>query len=123
MSDDPLLRLGQSSSEAITGVLEMFAPGKIHPGDVSVVSSERNPLESLPVPAVATSVSYVDGVTGGSDGADSAAGSPSIGSPSASSATSWVSTPTWSCCCSTLATRRKAWRRSRSVRQPEVGGH
>jgi flagellar motor switch protein FliN/FliY len=64
MSDDPLLRLGQSSSEAITGVLEMFAPGKIHPGDVSVVASDRNPMESLPVPAVATSVSYVDGVTG-----------------------------------------------------------
>jgi flagellar motor switch protein FliN/FliY len=64
MSDDALLRLGQSSSEAITGVLEMFAPGKIHPGDVSVVASDRNPMESLPVPAVATSVSYVDGVTG-----------------------------------------------------------
>jgi flagellar motor switch protein FliN/FliY len=62
MSDDALLRLGQSASEAVTGVLEMFAPGKIAPGDVSVVTG--NPMESLPVPAVATSVSYVDGVTG-----------------------------------------------------------
>jgi flagellar motor switch protein FliN len=62
---DPLIRLGQSTSDAIAGVLEMFAPGKIHPGEVSVVPGDRNPLESLPVPAVATSVSYVDGVTGG----------------------------------------------------------
>jgi flagellar motor switch protein FliN/FliY len=46
-------------------VLEMFAPGKIVPGEVSVIAGERNPLESLPLPAVATNVSYVDGVTGG----------------------------------------------------------
>jgi flagellar motor switch protein FliN len=64
MTDDALTRLGESTSEAISGVLEMFAPGKIHPGDVTVVSADRNPMESLPVPAVATSVSYVDGVTG-----------------------------------------------------------
>jgi flagellar motor switch protein FliN/FliY len=63
MSDDALRRLGQSTSEAISGVLEMFAPGKIAPGDVTVVSG--NPMDGLPVPAVATSVSYVDGVTGG----------------------------------------------------------
>jgi len=62
MSDDALLRLGQSTSEAISGVLEMFAPGKIAAGDVSVVPG--NPMESLTVPAVATSVSYVNGVTG-----------------------------------------------------------
>jgi flagellar motor switch protein FliN/FliY len=63
-TDDALVRLGQSTSEAITGVLEMFAPGKIVAGDVNVVPGDRNPMESLPVPAVATSVSYVDGVTG-----------------------------------------------------------
>jgi flagellar motor switch protein FliN/FliY len=62
MSADALIRLGQSTSEAVSGVLEMFAPGKIVPGDVSVV---ENPLGSLALPAVATSVSYVDGVTGG----------------------------------------------------------
>jgi flagellar motor switch protein FliN/FliY len=62
MSDDALLRLGQSTSEAISGVLEMFAPGKIAASDVSVVPG--NPMESLTVPAVATSVSYVNGVTG-----------------------------------------------------------
>ena len=63
-TDDALIRLGQSTSEAISGVLEMFAPGKIHAGDVAVMPSDRNPMDSVPVPAVATSVSYVDGVTG-----------------------------------------------------------
>jgi flagellar motor switch protein FliN/FliY len=63
-ADDPLIRLGKSSSEAIVGVLEMFAPGKVVAGDVTVVSPDKNPMESIPVPAVATSVSYVDGVTG-----------------------------------------------------------
>lgn len=62
MSDDALIRLGRSTSEAISGVLEMFAPGKIRPGDVSVVS---NPFETVLAPAVATSVAYIDGVTGG----------------------------------------------------------
>jgi flagellar motor switch protein FliN/FliY len=62
MTADALSRLGQSTSQAISGVLEMFAPGRIHPGDVAVV--DGNPMESLPVPAVATSVSYVNGVTG-----------------------------------------------------------
>jgi flagellar motor switch protein FliN len=61
MSDDALMRLGRSTSEAISGVLEMFAAGKVHAGEVSVVA---NPLDALPTPAVATSVSYVDGVTG-----------------------------------------------------------
>jgi flagellar motor switch protein FliN len=62
MSADALIRLGQSTSEAVCGVLEMFAPGKIVPGDVAVAD---DPLGSLPLPAVATSVAYVDGVTGG----------------------------------------------------------
>jgi flagellar motor switch protein FliN/FliY len=63
--EDPLIRLGQSTSEAICGVLEMFAPGKIHAGEVSVIPNDRNPMDSLPLPAVATNVAYVDGVTGG----------------------------------------------------------
>jgi flagellar motor switch protein FliN/FliY len=65
MSDvDPLIRLGQSTCEAIAGVLEMFAPGKIHAGECTIVAADHNPMESLAVPAVATSVAYVDGVTG-----------------------------------------------------------
>jgi flagellar motor switch protein FliN len=61
---DPLIRLGQSTAEAIAGVLEMFAPGKIHAGECNIVAADANPMESLPVPAVATSVAYIDGVTG-----------------------------------------------------------
>jgi flagellar motor switch protein FliN len=64
-ADDPLIRLGKSTSEAISGVLEMFAPGKITAGEVSVVGADRNPMDSLALPAVATNVSYIDGVTGG----------------------------------------------------------
>ena len=64
-TDEALVKLGQSTSEAICGVLEMFAPGQITPGDVAVVAPGKHPLEGVPVPAVATMVSYVDGVTGG----------------------------------------------------------
>jgi flagellar motor switch protein FliN len=63
--DDALIRLGQSTTEAIAGVLEMFAPGKITPGEVSVIPGDKHPMETVPMPAVATSVAYVDGVTGG----------------------------------------------------------
>ena len=61
---DPLIRLGQSTCEAIAGVLEMFAPGKINAGECTIVAPDHNPMETLPVPAVATSVAYIDGVTG-----------------------------------------------------------
>jgi flagellar motor switch protein FliN len=64
-TDSALVKLGQSTVEAISGVLEMFAPGQINPGEVSVVAPDKHPLEGVPVPAVATMVSYVDGVTGG----------------------------------------------------------
>ena len=65
MSSDALLRLGRQTAEAVIAVLEMLAPGHVTPGEVSVVPSDRSPLDALPVPAVASSVSYVDGVTGG----------------------------------------------------------
>ena len=65
ITDDALVKLGQSTMEAVAGVLEMFAPGEITAGEVAVVAPERHPLEDVPVPAVATMVSYVDGVTGG----------------------------------------------------------
>jgi flagellar motor switch protein FliN len=64
-TDSALVKLGQSTVEAVSGVLEMFAPGQIDVGDVTVVAADRHPLEGVPVPAVATMVSYVDGVTGG----------------------------------------------------------
>ena len=60
-----LTRLAHSSSEAVVGILEMFAPGQVQAGDVAVLEAGANPLAGLPFPAVATNVSYVDGVTGG----------------------------------------------------------
>jgi flagellar motor switch protein FliN/FliY len=62
---EALNRLGESSAEACQGVLEMFAPGKISIGDVTAVEDSTTAFNGVPVPAVAMSVSYVDGVTGG----------------------------------------------------------
>lgn len=64
-TEEALLQLGRSTTEAVCGVLEMFAAGQIAPGDVGVCPADRHPLDGIPVPAVATMVSYVDGVTGG----------------------------------------------------------
>jgi flagellar motor switch protein FliN len=64
-SEDALIRLGQSASEAVVGVLETFAPGQIQAGDIAVLDGGTEPLAGLPFPAVATNVAYVDGVTGG----------------------------------------------------------
>ena len=64
-TDEALVKLAESTMEAVCGVLEMFAPGQITPGDVAVVPADNHPLAGVPVPAVATMVSYVDGVTGG----------------------------------------------------------
>src|SRR5919107_2336230 len=64
-AQDALERLGQSTGEACLGILEMFAAGKVSLGDVTVSDDMKSALGGVPVPAVAMSVSYVDGVTGG----------------------------------------------------------
>lgn len=60
-----LAQLGQSTADACLGVLEMFAPGRVTPGEVVVYDDAAAAFDAVPVPAVAMSVSYVDGVTGG----------------------------------------------------------
>ncbi|WP_028058561.1 FliM/FliN family flagellar motor switch protein [Candidatus Solirubrobacter pratensis] len=62
---DALQRLGSSTAEACVGVLEMFAPGKVTVGDPTVAADAKAAFNGLRVPAVAMSVSYIDGVTGG----------------------------------------------------------
>jgi flagellar motor switch protein FliN/FliY len=62
---DALQRLGTSTAEACVGVLEMFAPGKVTVGDPTVAADAKAAFAGLRAPAVAMSVSYVDGVTGG----------------------------------------------------------
>src|SRR5919199_3977585 len=64
-AQDALERLGQSSAQACLGVLEMYAAGKVSVGDVAVSDDMKATFAGVPVPAVAMSVSYVDGVTGG----------------------------------------------------------
>ncbi|HET6547102.1 MAG TPA: FliM/FliN family flagellar motor switch protein [Solirubrobacter sp.] len=65
MSQDALIRLGESTAEACLGVLEMFAAGKVSVGEVTSTDDVKSAFAGAPVPTVAMSVSYVDGVTGG----------------------------------------------------------
>ena len=64
-ASEALNRLGQSTAEACLGVLEMFAPGKLSIGEVTTLEDSSSAFNGVPVPSVAMSVSYVDGVTGG----------------------------------------------------------
>jgi flagellar motor switch protein FliN/FliY len=61
---DALMRLGASTAEAIAQVLEMFAPGAVERGEVSVMTDGASPFSGITAGSVAASVSYVDGVTG-----------------------------------------------------------
>jgi flagellar motor switch protein FliN len=60
-----LLELGESTANAVAGVLEQLAPGGIERGAVAVASADSDPLAGAALPAVVAAVSYVHGVTGG----------------------------------------------------------
>jgi flagellar motor switch protein FliN/FliY len=64
-TDDALAQLGESSAEAVAGVLQMYAPDAVERGAVSVAGADVDPLAGIRAPAVVASVSYVDGVKGG----------------------------------------------------------
>jgi flagellar motor switch protein FliN len=61
---EALTRLGASTAEAIAQVLESFTPGSVERGEVSVLAEGMTPFANVPRGAVASSVSYIDGVTG-----------------------------------------------------------
>jgi flagellar motor switch protein FliN/FliY len=61
---EALMRLGASTAEAIAQVLEMFAPGAVQRGDVTVLAEGTSPFANVPRGSIASSVSYVNGVTG-----------------------------------------------------------
>jgi flagellar motor switch protein FliN len=61
---EALTRLGASTAEAVARVLEMFAPGSVERGDVSLIGDGQSPFVNLPFGGIAASVSYVDGVSG-----------------------------------------------------------
>jgi flagellar motor switch protein FliN/FliY len=64
-TNEALMRLGASSAEAIAKVLDSLCPDQVERGDVSVLNPDTSPFATLEMPAVAVSVNYVDGVTGG----------------------------------------------------------
>ncbi|HKI91689.1 MAG TPA: FliM/FliN family flagellar motor switch protein [Gaiellaceae bacterium] len=64
-TDEALLQMGESTAEAVAGVLSSLCPDGIERGPVTIVPSGVSPLHSIPAPAVAADVSYVNGVTGG----------------------------------------------------------
>ena len=61
---EALMRLGASSAEAIAKVLEMFAPGAVERGEVTVLDDGVSPFANVARGSIASSVSYVDGITG-----------------------------------------------------------
>ena len=61
---EALMRLGASTAEAIAKVLDMFTPGAVERGEVTVLADGASPFANVPRGSIATSVSYVDGVTG-----------------------------------------------------------
>jgi flagellar motor switch protein FliN len=61
---EALIRLGASTAEAIAQVLDMFAPGTVERGEVSVMQEGASPFADVTAGSVAASVSYVDGVSG-----------------------------------------------------------
>jgi flagellar motor switch protein FliN/FliY len=61
---EALMRLGASTAEAIAQVLEMFAPGAVQRGEVTVLPDGAPPFANVARGSIASSVSYVDGVTG-----------------------------------------------------------
>jgi flagellar motor switch protein FliN/FliY len=65
VSDDALIRLGDSTGEAVESVLRTFCPEGVERGNAVVLSPSMPPLEAIALPAVVTSVAYVDGVHGG----------------------------------------------------------
>jgi flagellar motor switch protein FliN/FliY len=64
-ADAPLLRLGESTAEAVEGALQSVVPGAARVGAVSASQGAEQAVHGLAMPAVCAEVSYVDGVTGG----------------------------------------------------------
>lgn len=65
---EALMRLGASTAEAAAKALDAICAAPVERGDVTVVPSDETPFDAFPFeagPAVAVSVHYVDGVTGG----------------------------------------------------------
>lgn len=60
-----LMRLGASTATAVAMALDAICPEPVQRGEVAVVPAGESPFADLDGAAVAVSVAYVDGVTGG----------------------------------------------------------
>ena len=65
MTEEALIRIGESTGAAVAGALEAYCPGAVAAHAPVVLDSEEDPVAGVPLPAVVADVSYVDGVTGG----------------------------------------------------------
>jgi flagellar motor switch protein FliN len=64
-TEGALLHLAEATSEAVRGVLSTLAPEAVIQRDTRVDGDVSRSLDGLAVPAVATSIAFVDGVEGG----------------------------------------------------------
>jgi flagellar motor switch protein FliN/FliY len=64
-TEEALIQLADSTSEAVAQVLDVVSQSTVERSKVAVVHSDDAPLRSIPMPAVVSNVSYIDGVTGG----------------------------------------------------------
>jgi flagellar motor switch protein FliN/FliY len=68
VTTEALMRLGASTAEAVAKALDAICAVPVERGDVTVVPGDEPPFGAFPFadgPAVAVSIHYVDGVTGG----------------------------------------------------------
>lgn len=63
--DDALAGLAIATAEAMSGVLEQFCPGAVTNEPPVIAEGVAEALADPPLPGLAASVAYVDGVTGG----------------------------------------------------------
>jgi flagellar motor switch protein FliN/FliY len=63
--EEALLRLAESTADAIAKVLRGFAGDSIDRGAAVVVPAGQHAFSGIPLPSVIANVDYVDGITGG----------------------------------------------------------
>ena len=64
-TEEALIKLADSTGAAIAQVLEIVSSATIERSPVMIIPSGQSPLSTIPVPAVAADVSYMNGATGG----------------------------------------------------------
>ncbi len=63
--EEALGHLADQTADAVVGVLQQFCGEEVERGAAAVLPAGSDPFSSIPTPAVASNVSYVDGISGG----------------------------------------------------------